>query len=83
MPLPATGYRAEHVPNPGCDSTVLSDEDQRVLALLASGLPNSTVARTLNTSSRTLQRRIRDVCDRLGVHTAVEAVAWAARRQLI
>jgi DNA-binding NarL/FixJ family response regulator len=41
------------------------------------------VAHALNTSERTIQRRTRDLCDRIGVRTTVEAVAWAARRQLI
>lgn len=62
---------------------VLSDEDQQVLAHLASGLSNPAAARKLNISERTLQRRIRDICDRIGVQTPVQAVAWAARRQLI
>lgn len=58
-------------------------EDLRLLALLASGMPNQAVARALNTSVRTLQRRTRQVCDRIGVDTTVEAIAWAARRRLI
>ncbi|HKC29287.1 MAG TPA: LuxR C-terminal-related transcriptional regulator [Jatrophihabitans sp.] len=61
----------------------LDDDDLRLLALLAEGLPTLAVARALNTSPRTLQRRTREVCDRIGVRSTVEAVAWAARRQLI
>lgn len=61
----------------------LDADDLRLLAALATGLPTHAVARTLSTISRTVQRRTRDLCDRIGVHTAVEAVAWAARRQLI
>lgn len=61
----------------------LGEDDVRLLSLLADGLPTQAVARSLNTSPRTLQRRTRELCDRIGVRTPVEAVAWAARRQLI
>jgi DNA-binding NarL/FixJ family response regulator len=64
-------------------AAVLDVADLRLLALLASGLPAARVAHALNTSERTIQRRTRDLCDRIGVRTTVEAVAWAARRQLI
>lgn len=61
----------------------LGEDDVRLLSLLADGLPTLAVARSLNTSPRTLQRRTRELCDRIGVRTPVEAVAWAARRRLI
>jgi len=61
----------------------LSSDDVALLALLASGLPMEAVARRLALSERTVRRRTRIVCDRLGVTTTVEAVAWAARRHLI
>jgi DNA-binding NarL/FixJ family response regulator len=61
----------------------LGEDDLRLLAALAAGLPTHAVARTLSISVRTVQRRIRELCDRIGVQTTVEAVAWAARRQLI
>ncbi len=62
---------------------ILEHDDLRLLAALATGLPTHAVARTLSTSARTVQRRTREVCDRIGVRTTVEAVAWAARRHLI
>lgn len=67
---------------PGQDVT-LDEDDLQLLAALATGLPTHAVARTLSISARTVQRRIRELCDRIGVRTTVEAVAWAARRQLI
>lgn len=42
-----------------------------------------SVARRLSTSSRTLRRRIRVLCDRIGVRTPLQAAVWAARRGLI
>jgi DNA-binding NarL/FixJ family response regulator len=61
----------------------LADDDVRLLELVAQGLPLEAVARRLGVSERTLRRRIRAICDRLGVPAAITAVAWAARRGLL
>jgi DNA-binding NarL/FixJ family response regulator len=61
----------------------LRDDEVAVLALLAEGLPLETVARRLSVSERTLRRRTRAICDRLGVPSVITAVAWAARRGLL
>lgn len=65
------------------ERTSLDREDLRLLTLLASGLPLDAVARRLDLSDRTVRRRTRVICDRLGVSTPVEAVVWAARRGLL
>ncbi|WP_322440209.1 LuxR C-terminal-related transcriptional regulator [Micromonospora sicca] len=62
---------------------VLSEDDVALLALLARGLSLDAVARRLEMSERTVRRRTRTICDRLGVTTPIEAVVWAARRHLI
>jgi DNA-binding NarL/FixJ family response regulator len=62
---------------------VLEHEDLALLALLARGLPADTIARQLDTSDRTVRRRTRQLCDRIGVKTPVEAVVWAVRRGLV
>lgn len=61
----------------------LDSEDIRLLELLGRGLPAESVARRLGLSERTVRRRTRAICDRLGVSTAIEAVVWAARRGLV
>ncbi|SEF18942.1 hypothetical protein [Jiangella alba] len=61
----------------------VSGADLELLALLATGMPAPRVARTLAVSDRTIRRRVRSICELIGVDTAIEAVAWAARRQLI
>lgn len=61
----------------------LSEDDVALLALLARGLSLDAVARRLDTSERTVRRRTRTICDRLGVTTPIEAVVWAARRGVI
>jgi DNA-binding NarL/FixJ family response regulator len=64
-------------------STVLTKDELTLLALLSHGMSTDRVARRLGLSERTVRRRIRAICDRLGVATPVEAVVWAARRQLV
>jgi DNA-binding NarL/FixJ family response regulator len=54
-----------------------------LLALLAEGLPVDTIARRLDLSDRTVRRRLRSICDRLGFATPIQAVVWAARRGLV
>ena len=61
----------------------LSQDDVALLALLARGLSLDAVARRLDLSERTVRRRTRMICDRLGVTTPIEAVVWAARRHLV
>ncbi|GAA5082891.1 DNA-binding NarL/FixJ family response regulator [Thermocatellispora tengchongensis] len=61
----------------------LSEDDLVLLAELAKGVTVDRVGRRLDVSGRTVRRRLRGICDRIGVATAIEAVAWAARRRLI
>ena len=64
-------------------ATELSRQDVELLALLARGLPLDAVARRLDTSERTVRRRVKAICDRLGFTTSIQAVVWAARRGLV
>jgi DNA-binding NarL/FixJ family response regulator len=61
----------------------LNEEEIKLLAQIASGVTADVAARKLELSARTLRRRLRTICDRLDVNTPIEAVVWAARRQLI
>jgi DNA-binding NarL/FixJ family response regulator len=62
---------------------LLSEQEHLLLVLLCRGLPEEAIARRLLTSSRTVRRRIRALCDRLGVRTPLQAAVWAARRGLV
>jgi DNA-binding NarL/FixJ family response regulator len=61
----------------------LSAEEVELLHLLGRGLPLEAVARRLRTSERTVRRRIRAICVRMGVDFPIQAVVWAARRGLV
>ncbi|HVQ92665.1 MAG TPA: helix-turn-helix domain-containing protein [Mycobacteriales bacterium] len=68
---------------PTMERSPLDDDDLRLLRLLAAGLPTDAVARRLATSERTVRRRTRAICDRLGVPAPITAAVWAARRGLL
>jgi len=65
------------------DDPRLSEDELKLLSQIASGVTADVAARKLELSARTLRRRLRAICDRLDVNTPIEAVVWAARRQLI
>ncbi|HVV77063.1 MAG TPA: LuxR C-terminal-related transcriptional regulator [Mycobacteriales bacterium] len=52
----------------------------RVLALVATGVKDDRIARTLGIATRTVRRDIADLRDELGVSTRTEIVAAAVRR---
>jgi DNA-binding NarL/FixJ family response regulator len=61
----------------------LSRQDVELLRLIAGGLPLDAIARRLHTSERTVRRRTKLICDRLGVRASIQAVVWAVRRGLV
>ncbi|RZQ59480.1 LuxR C-terminal-related transcriptional regulator [Amycolatopsis suaedae] len=65
------------------DPVELSEEDLKLLRLLATGLPIDAVARRLDLSGRTVRRRTRAICDQLGLTAPVQAIVWAAHRRLL
>jgi len=87
LPRPRRGPR----PTPGWSpgpadrrpSIELEYDDLRLLSLLSSGMTLSAVGRELGVCDRTVRRRLRSLCDQLGVLTPIQAVTWAARYWLI
>ncbi|GAB3440636.1 hypothetical protein GCM10027517_15420 [Phycicoccus ginsengisoli] len=57
--------------------------DRTILALLAAGAPDATIARQTGISQRTVERRVRALMDQLGASTRFQAGVQAARRGLI
>jgi DNA-binding NarL/FixJ family response regulator len=74
---PAPGPRARAA------GAELSGQDVELLVLLADGLSLDAVARRVNASERTVRRRVRAICDRLGMSSTIQVVAWAARKGLV
>lgn len=64
---------------PRQDGSQLDEQEKQIIRLLAEGLVLEAIARRQNVSERTLRRRIRSLCDRVGVDTPVQLVVWAAR----
>jgi DNA-binding CsgD family transcriptional regulator len=58
----------------------LGERDQRILTLLAVGLPDEAIARQLDIGYRTVQRRIQAMMSRLGATSRFQAGALAASR---
>lgn len=76
-----SGTAAEHAVT--AQDPAVTVEELAILALLASGLVLDAVAARVAMSPRTVSRRLRGLCDRLGVAHPIQAIVWAARRGLI
>jgi DNA-binding NarL/FixJ family response regulator len=57
----------------------LTDREREILALLATGLRNDDIAAKLFISPQTVQTHVRNLLGKLGVHSKLEAVAFAVR----
>jgi len=71
LPLPPNGGVIQDGPIP---------EEVRLLALLATGVPDVVIARQLGLTYRTFQRRLRELMTRLGVETRFQAGMQAVLR---
>jgi len=67
----------EHVRRTG-----LATDELQVLRLLADGETVDVVARRLGVSERTVRRKVRSACDKVGCETTIEAIVWAVRHEL-
>ena len=67
----------------GVTGPAVTIEELTILTLMANGLTLDSVAIRMSMSPRTLSRRLRCVCDRLGVAHPIQAIVWAARQGLI
>ena len=56
------------------------ERDRQILLMLAGGATDETIARQLSLSTRTVERRVRSMLDRLGAETRFQAGVQAARR---
>lgn len=68
---------------PSSDSDLLDPRDRNILRLMAGGVSDAAIARQLGISSRTVERRVRVLLDRLNATTRFQAGVLAARQGLI
>lgn len=61
----------------------LTDREREVLRLLAQGTRNDAIAQRLFISPQTVQTHVRNLLAKLGVHSKLEAVAFAVRHGAI
>jgi DNA-binding CsgD family transcriptional regulator len=61
-------------------SEPLSEQDRRIVTLMAAGVTDDAIARRLSLSRRTVSRRIGELLDRLGATTRFQAGVQAAHR---
>ena len=61
----------------------VTPEELAILSLMANGLTLDSVAVRISVSPRTLSRRLRRVCARLGVSHPIQAIVWAAHEGLV
>jgi sugar-specific transcriptional regulator TrmB len=66
--------------SPGGIYAAVEDVDPHLLALLAAGLTDESIARQLGLAPRTVQRRVRHLMDRAGAQTRFQAGVQAMRR---
>lgn len=64
-------------------SDVLEPRDRSIIRLMAGGVSDASIARQLGISSRTVERRVRVLLDRLNATTRFQAGVQAARQGLI
>jgi DNA-binding NarL/FixJ family response regulator len=57
----------------------LTEREREILGLLAEGLRNDDIAARLYISPQTVQTHVRNLLGKLGVHSKLEAVAFAVR----
>jgi DNA-binding NarL/FixJ family response regulator len=61
----------------------LTDREREILTLLSEGLRNDDIAAQLFISPQTVQTHVRNLLGKLGVHSKLEAVAFAVRNGAI
>ena len=70
--------RSEQVPTPR-----LTERELEVLKLVARGLNNRDIARELYISENTVKNHIRNILEKLQLHSRMEAVVYAVREKLL
>ncbi len=74
---------AEVVPSPVLELPRLTDRELQILRLVARGRLNREIAAELFISDNTVRNHIRNILDKLQMHSRMEAAMYAVRQRLI
>ena len=61
----------------------LTDREMEVLQLVAQGMNNRDIAKQLYISENTVKNHIRNILEKLHLHSRMEAVVYAVREKLL
>jgi len=61
----------------------LTDREMEVLKLVAKGMNNRDIAKHLFISENTVKNHIRNILEKLQLHSRMEAVVYAVREKLL
>ncbi len=79
--LSATTKRTSSAEN--IDIPSLTEQEIRILTMIAEGLTNSDIAEVLTVSLNTVKTHVRNIFVKLGVSDRTQAAIWAIRRGLV
>lgn len=77
--LLAAALRAERRPDTVAEAG-LTEQERRILELIASGLSNKLIGRELDIAEGTVKVHVKHILRKLGLRSRVEAAVWAVER---
>ncbi len=66
-----------------CPGLRLTDRELEVLRLVAKGMNNREIARDLFISENTVKNHVRNILEKLQLHSRMEAVMYAVKEKLL
>lgn len=81
--LQAASFTPIPPPSPAAPAANLTGREMEILSLLAQGLSTGDIADTLSISLSTTRNHIQNILSKLGVHSRLEAVAYAFEHGLV
>jgi DNA-binding NarL/FixJ family response regulator len=74
---------AEAPPPPARPAPKLTDREMEVLRLVATGVNNREIARQLFITENTVKNHVRNILEKLQLHSRMEAVVYAVREKML
>ena len=79
----ARGADAAPAPVPVPSAPKLTDREMEVLKLVATGRNNREIAKELFITENTVKNHVRNILEKLNLHSRMEAVVYAVREKLL